>query len=51
MKRTVFYIAVLLLCLQNISLTHARKQWTEKQAWAWQKKVGVIKGFNQAELP
>ncbi len=51
MKRQVFYIAALLLCLQNISLAHARKQWTEKQAWDWQKKVGVIKGFNQAELP
>ena len=25
----------------------AREQWTEEQAWAWQKEVGVIKGFNE----
>ncbi|MBQ8046453.1 MAG: cellulase family glycosylhydrolase [Prevotella sp.] len=24
-----------------------RKQWTERQAWKWQEKVGVIKGFNE----
>ena len=24
-----------------------RPQWTEKQAWEWDKNVGVIKGFNE----
>ena len=23
-----------------------RRQWTEKEAWEWEKRVGVIKGFN-----
>lgn len=27
-----------------------RPQWTEKQAWEWDKKVGIIKGFNQPEI-
>ena len=26
-----------------------RGQWTEEQAWNWEKKVGEIKGFNQPE--
>lgn len=26
-----------------------RGQWTEAQAWEWEKKVGEIKGFNQPE--
>lgn len=26
-----------------------RPQWTEKQAWEWDRKVGIIKGFNQPE--
>lgn len=51
MKKSYTLIIVLLFCMQTAVQLFARKQWTEKQAWDWQKKVGVIKGFNQAELP
>ncbi|MGA2540124.1 MAG: hypothetical protein ABSG78_01040 [Verrucomicrobiota bacterium] len=27
--------------------TKGRKQWTEKEAWDWERKIGVIKGFNE----
>ncbi len=37
-----------LLCVLPVG---ARKQWTEKQAWAWEKKIGVIKGFNSPTPP
>ena len=49
MKRLCAFI-IFLFCMQTAVQLFARKQWTEKQAWNWQKKVGVIKGFNQAEL-
>lgn len=28
----------------------ARGQWTEEQAWQWNEKTGVIKGFNEPKL-
>ncbi len=44
--------AVLLLCtLTGPTSARERKQWTEKQAWEWEKKTGVIIGFNQPESP
>jgi hypothetical protein len=30
-----------------VSSLLARKQWTEKEAWKWQERVGVVKGFNE----
>ena len=51
-------ICALLITLSIQPLTYAqsgkkikgRGQWTEKQAWDWEKKHGVIKGFN-APIP
>ena len=42
-------IALLVLTLASCSSEGGRErpQWTEKQAWDWDKKVGVIKGFNE----
>lgn len=40
-------IVLLLPCLAGFA--KERKQWTEKQAWDWEKKVGTIIGFNQPE--
>lgn len=49
-----FLILVLLFCFsfctEAYSKVIGRKQWTEKQAWNWQKRVGIIKGFNQLEM-
>ena len=46
MKRILFIVLSLSLVL---SASAYRKQMTEKQAWEWHKRVGVIKGFNQPE--
>lgn len=43
MKKLFSVIILVSLCLS----VQARKQWTEKQAWQWYERVGVIKGFNQ----
>lgn len=41
-----------MLLLTGISVsTYARGQWSERQAWKWEKEVGVIKGFNQPVAP
>ena len=41
-------ITIILICLTCLATANAqRKQWTEKQAWEWQERVGVIKGFNE----
>ena len=42
-------IALFVLTLASCSSGGGRErpQWTEKQAWDWDKKVGVIKGFNE----
>ena len=48
MKKIIYIVLSMLLVGGTLPL-QARKQWTEKQAWAWEKKVGVIKGFNQPE--
>ena len=44
-------MAVMVAMLPLNAMSKGRKQWTEKQAWVWQKRLGVIKGFNQGELP
>ena len=41
------WIIGLLLSFVCISPSLARKQWTEKEAWKWQERVGVVKGFNE----
>ena len=46
MRKIVIILA--LLCMLPLG---ARKQWTEKQAWAWEKRTGVIKGFNSPTPP
>lgn len=46
MKKLIM-IVLLLPCLAGFA--KERKQWTEKQAWDWEKKVGTIIGFNQPE--
>lgn len=50
-KKLIILVVLLILPVLFGSNTQARKQWTEKQAWAWQKKLGPIKGFNQPEPP
>jgi hypothetical protein len=40
-------LSVIFLCLSCVIGLCARGQWTEKQAWQWQEKMGVIKGFNE----
>lgn len=42
-------LAMLMLSLPSCSSGSSgeRPQWTEKQAWDWNQKVGVIKGFNE----
>ena len=46
---TVGLLAMLMLSLASCSSDRSgeRPQWTEKQAWDWNQKVGVIKGFNE----
>lgn len=48
MKRVLLLI---LLLPSIVGFAKERRQWTEKQAWAWEKKVGTIIGFNQPESP
>lgn len=40
-------LLVLCMALMVLPIMAKRKQWTEQQAWEWQERVGVIKGFNQ----
>ena len=50
MKIKYLYASALALALAAAcSPSGERPQWTEKQAWEWDRKVGVIKGFNQPE--
>ncbi len=44
-------ILTLLIALTFCLSAQGRKQWSEKQAWKWYEKVGIIKGFNQPEPP
>lgn len=46
MRKVVCILA--LFCVLPLG---ARKTWTEKQAWAWEKRTGVIKGFNSPTPP
>ncbi len=41
------WILGLVLAMFIASPSLARKQWTEKEAWKWQERVGVVKGFNE----
>ena len=43
-ERLLFVLCMVLMALPIMA---KRKQWTEQQAWEWQERVGVIKGFNQ----
>jgi len=49
--RIAGFAALLILFLPSCSNEtnggKERPQWTEEQAWEWEKKVGVIKGFNE----
>lgn len=47
MKNSILSICIVLLLIPCFLQAKGRRQWTEKQAWEWQKKVGVIKGFNE----
>ena len=56
MKNLFIMIFVILLIgsqseAKDNNKTVGRAQWTEDQARDWEKKVGVIKGFNQLERP
>ena len=44
MKRVLL---IVLLLPSIVGFAKERRQWTEKQAWAWEKKVGTIIGFNE----
>lgn len=44
MKRIICVMVAVLMVAGGYA---KRKQWTEKQAWKWQERVGVIKGFNE----
>ncbi len=46
MKKTLLILLALVL---SLSASAYRRQMTEKEAWQWHKRVGVIKGFNQPE--
>jgi hypothetical protein len=47
--RTLIQVGLLqLLLIFNASARNGRPQWTEEEAWAWHRKVGIIKGFNEA---
>ena len=41
------WILGFVLTIVGIFPSFARKQWTEKEAWKWQERVGVVKGFNE----
>lgn len=45
MKTVVF--ALLAIVIAGCAKQGGRDQWTEEEAWAWQERVGVIKGFNE----
>ncbi|MCF0167865.1 MAG: cellulase family glycosylhydrolase [Bacteroidales bacterium] len=56
MKKILIAIAALLMIVSPAyakikNKTTGRPQWTETQAWEWEQKVGIIKGFNQPERP
>jgi hypothetical protein len=43
MKKWILGFVLTIAC---VFPSFARKQWTEKEAWKWQERVGVVKGFN-----
>ncbi|MBQ8773313.1 MAG: cellulase family glycosylhydrolase, partial [Muribaculaceae bacterium] len=45
MKTALF--ALLAIVIAGCAKQGGRDQWTEEEAWAWQERVGVIKGFNE----
>lgn len=47
-KAIVCFVFLITMLSQFQSCSHqtGRQQWTEEEAWEWEKKVGVIKGFN-----
>ncbi|WP_352422873.1 cellulase family glycosylhydrolase [Proteiniphilum sp.] len=48
MKRIIIPVLICLLITPvYVFAQKGRAQWTEKEAWAWHKKVGIIKGFNE----
>lgn len=47
MARKTRITLALLLLLAVAGTLSAREQWTVEQAWQWQERVGVIKGFNE----
>ena len=51
LRRIAGFATLLILFLPSCSNEtnggKERPQWTEEQAWEWEKKVGVIKGFNE----
>jgi hypothetical protein len=51
MKKLTLCITLLSFLVALPAMGKGRKQWTEKQAWEWQKRVGVIKGFNEPQAP
>jgi len=48
-KSFLLSFTALVLAACSGSSVKERPQWTEKQAWEWDQKVGIIKGFNQPE--
>ena len=48
MYRLLISLIAIVICSTHV---YSRKQWTERQAWKWYDKVGIIKGFNQPEPP
>lgn len=52
MKKIVVTVWIILLPMllsipSHLHAQNGRAQWTEKEAWEWHEKVGVIKGFNE----
>ena len=47
MKRKITITLLSLLLVAGVHTLSAREQWTVEQAWQWQERVGVIKGFNE----
>ena len=47
MKRKITITLLSLLLVAGVCSLSAREQWTVEQAWQWQERVGVIKGFNE----
>lgn len=53
-KRLLFTCLVVAFCVLHTFgrvSNSTRGQWTEKQAWDWAQKIGVIKGFNAPVAP